>query len=83
MATAGSGAGVSVVRDRLLVVVKVIEGEFWPELKLVEDDSGSSWRIAGVGFGPAGARKTGLHALALEHVGGSGAIESGALLVAS
>jgi hypothetical protein len=73
---------VSVVRDRVLVVATIIEGDFQPDV-VVEDAAGSRWRITGVGFTPADAWSAGYRALTLEPLSGGRTIEPGSLLVAS
>jgi len=73
---------VSVVRDRVLVVVKIVDGGFQPDLVL-EDAAGSRWRTTGVGFAPAEAWSAGYRALTLEPAPGMRTLEPGSLLVAS
>jgi hypothetical protein len=73
---------VSVVQDRLVVVVALIEGEFRPDMT-VDNGQGGHWRVTGVGFAPANAWSAGLRALTLEPLSGEGNIEAGARLTAS
>jgi hypothetical protein len=73
---------VSVVRDRVLVVAKFVEGDFQPDMVL-EDAAGSRWRIAGVGFAPAETWSAGYKALTVEPLSGVRTIQPGSVLVAS
>jgi hypothetical protein len=73
---------VSAVRDRLIVVAKIVEGDFQPDMVL-EDAAGNRWRITGVGFAPAEAWSAGYRALTLLPLSGVRTIEPGSFLVAS